>query len=55
MAKQHQPLRTPAGWKDQEASLVIQIDRLLDEVYRMIGQIEKKLKEMDERVSALEE
>ena len=53
--KQHQPLRTPKGWKDQDATLVMQIDRLFDEVYRLIGQIEKKVDELDKRVKALEE
>lgn len=53
--KQHQPLRTPNGWKEQEVSLVIQIDRLLDDVYKMLGNTEKKLKELEERVANLEE
>jgi hypothetical protein len=50
MAKtiQHQPLRVPQGWKDQSASLVMQIDRLFDDIYRQIALIQEKLKELEE-------
>ena len=45
---QHQPLRPPVGWKEQDRALVIQIDRLFDDVYRMIGQIREQIKELQE-------
>lgn len=45
---QHQPLRKPSNWKEQEASLVMQIDRLFDDVFRQLGQIKEKLKEIEE-------
>lgn len=48
--KQHQPLRTPTGWTGQEASLVMQIDRLFDDIYQMIGKIQEKLKELEAEI-----
>lgn len=32
-ARQHQPLRVPNGWTDQARALVIQLERLFDELY----------------------
>lgn len=52
---QHHPLRKPQGWKGQEASLVMQIERLFDDVYIQIGQIKETLKKLDDRISKLEE
>ena len=40
---QHEPLRVPAGWKDQDRALVIQIDRILDDVYKRLGKSLKGL------------
>lgn len=45
--KQHQPLRTPNGWSQQEKSLVNQIDLLFDDIYRMIGKLEERLKALE--------
>lgn len=37
--KQHQPLRVPSGWKDQDRALVIQVERLFDEVFSDMGSL----------------
>jgi hypothetical protein len=49
--KQHTPLRKPVGWTGQNASLVMQIDRLFEDVYRLIGNIEKELEEIKEQIN----
>ena len=53
--QQHPPLRTPNDWKGQAASLVIQIERLFDDVYTQISQLKEKNKELEARISELEE
>lgn len=45
---QHPPLRKPAGWTGQEATLVMQIEQLLDDIYRQLGQIKERLKQLEE-------
>jgi len=37
--RQHQPLRVPQGWVDQERSLVIQLERLFDDIYKRFGRL----------------
>jgi hypothetical protein len=44
---QHQPLRTPQGWNGQEASLVMQIENLFNDVYRLISILQEKIKELE--------
>lgn len=44
---QHPPLRTPKGWKDQDAALVMQIENLFTDVYRLISILQKKIKELE--------
>ena len=38
--RQHQPLRVPNGWKDQERSLVIQLERLFEELFTLTSRHE---------------
>lgn len=52
---QHEPLRVPQGWKDQNAQLVMQIDRLFDDVYRQLMLIKEKIKELESTDSEEEE
>ena len=40
---QHQPLRKPEGWTGQDAALVIQLERQLDDIYRKLGALKEKL------------
>lgn len=49
--RQHEPLRVPQRWTDQERTFVIQLERLLDEIYAALGRIEKKIAEMEEEES----
>ena len=37
--RQHEALRVPQGWKDQDRALVIQIERILDDLYTKFGRI----------------
>ena len=41
MTRQHQPLRVPNGWSNQDKALVIQLERLLDELYALISRLEE--------------
>lgn len=47
MAKQHEALRVPERWREQERSFVMQLDRILDEIYAMFGNVDKRLKELE--------
>lgn len=44
--QQHQPLRTPEGWNRQEKMLLVQLDEILDDIYRRFGRL--KLSDMSE-------
>ena len=37
--QQHPPLRVPAGWGRQERSMVMQLEEILDDIYRRFGRI----------------
>ena len=39
--RNHQPLRVPQGWTGQDRSLVIQLERLLNELYNLAGRLEE--------------
>ena len=41
--RQHQPLRVPKGWNDQERALVIQLEHLFDEIYIILSQLNEKV------------
>ena len=41
--RQHEPLRVPDRWNGQDRALVIQIERLLDDIYIQLGNIEKRI------------
>jgi hypothetical protein len=45
---QHPPIRVPQGWKGQDSALVMQIDRLFDDVYRELTLLKEKIKELEE-------
>lgn len=48
MKRQHEPLRVPSHWKDQDRSFVLQLDRILDDIYAIIGRLEEKIRELSE-------
>ena len=52
---QHQPLRVPARWKDEERALVIQLERLLDQLYIETGRLRDETEALKARVEELEE
>lgn len=49
MKKQHEPLRIPERWQGQDRTLVGQIDRILDEIYNMLGNLEKRIAELEKQ------
>ena len=52
---QRQPLRVPENFGRQERMLVVQIEEVLDDVYRRIARLDKQVKELGERISSLED
>ena len=44
--RQHEPLRVPDRWDGQARMLVIQIERLFDQLYAKVGELEKKVEEL---------
>ena len=48
MRRQHEPLRVPDTWRDQSRAFVVQLERLLDDIYI-------KLEKLENRIAALEE
>ena len=46
--KQHEPLRVPSAFKSEERALVMQIDRMMDDLYATIGRIEKRLSAIED-------
>lgn len=36
---QHETLRVPASWNEQDRALIIQMERILDDLYEKIGEI----------------
>lgn len=39
MIRQHEPLRVPQGWNGQDRALVIQLERILTDLYRLNGEV----------------
>ena len=48
MARQHEPLRVPDGWDGQSRMLVIQIERILNDIYIQLGNMDKRIKALEE-------
>ena len=45
---QHPPLPVPPRWGRDERMLVIKLERLLDELYKKVGDIDRRLKKIEE-------
>ena len=46
--RQHEHLRVPQGWTGQDKALVIQLERILDDIYKRFGRL--GMKDLDEEV-----
>lgn len=44
--QQHQPLRVPQGWGQQEKAFVVQLDEIFDDIYRRYGRL--RMEDMSE-------
>ena len=51
----HEPLRVPQKWDGDSRALVIQLERVLDDAYARIGDLTKRVKELEAAVAALQE
>jgi len=48
-----EPLRIPQGWKDQDRALIIQLERILDDIYRRFDKSD--IEALQARMTAAEE
>ena len=46
--KGHVPVRIPAGWTDQNRAMVIQINNLIDDLYRRINELQNEVDKLKE-------
>ena len=46
--RQHEALRVPNNWRDQDRAFVIQLERILDDLYGLLGNLEKRVKQIEE-------
>ena len=46
--KQHEQLRVPRNWKDEEKAFIIQLDRILDDIYTLLGKLDQRIKALEE-------
>lgn len=51
----HELIRTPQGWKDQERALVVQLERIHDDIYKRFPQIESEISSLSDGLSTLAE
>lgn len=55
--KQHESLRVPMGWKDQDKALIAQLERIFDDIYKRFGRLawEDLGAKLQEKISNIEE
>lgn len=46
-AYQHEPVVTPIRWTGDERMFALRVGDLIDELYRKIGTLEKRVKELE--------
>ena len=44
----HSPLRVPDNWTGQYRTLVIQINNMMDDIYRKLNDLKKEIEELQE-------
>lgn len=47
----HEPLRVPEGWNGQSRALVVQLEHVLDDIYRRFGRL--RMEDLSEELRAL--
>ena len=47
----HEPIRVPVGWKDQDRALIIQLERIFDDIYKRFRKT--RLDDLDGEVRGL--
>ena len=55
LIRQHEPLRVPNNWNGQDRSLVIQLEKILTDLYRLTGETKDALTQLGVDVNTLEE
>lgn len=40
---QRVPLRVPENWKGQDRAMIVQLERVLDDVYRRLGSLDRRV------------
>ena len=41
------PLRVPENWKGQDRAMIVQLERVLDDVYRRLGSLDKRVQTLE--------
>lgn len=52
MTYQHEPLVTPFRWSGDERQFAVRLGLLIDELYRKIGALETRVKELEGKTDA---
>jgi hypothetical protein len=52
MTYQHEPLVTPFRWSGDERQFAVRLGLLIDELYRKIGVLETRVKELEGKTDA---
>lgn len=52
MTYQHEPLVTPFRWSGDERQFAVRLGLLIDELYRKIGVLETRIKELEGKTDA---
>ena len=46
--RQREPLRIPVRWTDQERAFVIQLERILDELYGILSKLDERIRTLED-------
>jgi len=55
MRVKRESLRVPEKWQGQDRAFVIQLERLMDDIYIRLGRMTEAEKKMEEEISALDD
>lgn len=45
---QHEPLRVPSHWKTEDRAFVIQLERILDDIYQRLANLQEAQEQTDQ-------
>ena len=51
MIPQHEPLRIPVKWDANERAFVLQIERILEDIYRNLSLLKRKIDSLEQQIN----